>query len=149
MKKTSKKTTEPTPSVSKLKSKQKAVTAKKVLPVTSPKLSEKRIAKKKLVALKLPASKVSVVTTQAASTFITAKIDVGFGNELYIRGQGAGLSWGHGVKLDNVNYDQWSVTLSPSFERIVFKLLINDTSWCIGEDYVAAPGSHVSVVPLF
>jgi hypothetical protein len=83
------------------------------------------------------------------STTIVAQIDVGFGNTLYIRGEGPGLSWETGVALDCVADDKWSITLAETAKPIVFKFLINDQTWCAGDDYVAQPGTTITVTPTF
>lgn len=85
----------------------------------------------------------------AASTTVVAQIDVGFGNTLYIRGEGPGLSWEKGVPLDCVADDKWSIFLSETFKPVVFKFLINDQTWCTGDDYVAQPGATLTVTPTF
>jgi hypothetical protein len=81
-------------------------------------------------------------------TTIEAKIDVGFGNHLFVRGQGAGLSWDHGTPLTCVDGQTWRWTAEAS-DALKFKLLINDTVWAAGEDLVATPGKRVQVVPAF
>jgi hypothetical protein len=88
--------------------------------------------------------------TAAAVALITieAKIDVGFGNKLFVRGQGAGLSWDHGVPLECVDSKTWCLSV-PATEKLQFKLLINDSEWAKGEDVVAVPGKRVEVVPAF
>jgi hypothetical protein len=84
-----------------------------------------------------------------AATTISATIDVGFGNGLYIRGSGPGLSWNIGIPLTNGGSDQWSVVLSGATQPVTFKFLINDSQWSVGEDYAIAPGSSVSFTPVF
>ena len=94
----------------------------------------------------VPAAKVApapVVTT------ISAHIDVGFGNALFIRGDGAGLNWHKGLPLQCVADDRWLITLGESARPIAFKFLINDEVWCTGEDFTVAPGSSVTLVPTF
>lgn len=86
---------------------------------------------------------------KASPTVITALIDIGFGNTLYIRGEGAGLSWDVGSPLDCVADDQWSISLPASAKPIVYKLLVNDLSWSIGDDYIATPGSKITLTPTF
>lgn len=80
---------------------------------------------------------------------MVAQIDVGFGNTLYIRGEGPGLSWEKGVPLDCVADDKWSVSLAETSKPVVFKFLINDQTWCTGDDYVARPGTTLTVTPIF
>jgi hypothetical protein len=86
----------------------------------------------------------------AATTPITieAKIDVGFGNRLFLRGQGEGLSWDRGTPLECVDSQTWRLIV-PSKDKLQFKLLINDSVWAKGEDVVATPGKRVELVPAF
>lgn len=93
----------------------------------------------------------AVKETAAAplSTTIVAQIDVGFGNTLFVRGEGPGLSWEKGVALDCVADDKWSVVLGETSKPLVFKFLINDQTWCTGDDYVAQPGTTLTVTPAF
>jgi hypothetical protein len=81
-------------------------------------------------------------------TTIEAKIDVGFGNTLYVRGQGGGLSWDTGVPLTCVGSNVWRWT-SRTTEQLTFKLLVNDAVWAQGKDIVVAPGQRVEVAPSF
>jgi hypothetical protein len=84
-----------------------------------------------------------------ASTIITAKIDVGFGNALYLRGEGPGLSWNSGLLLSNVGADEWTISILGAKHPIVFKFLLNDATWSAGTDFVAKPGSKVTITPEF
>ncbi len=88
------------------------------------------------------------IITAAAPIVIEAKIDVGFGNHLFVRGQGAGLSWERGVQLENVDSSTWRLTVSAK-EKLQFKFLLNDSQWAQGEDVVAVPGKKTEVTPLF
>lgn len=81
-------------------------------------------------------------------TTIEAHIDVGFGNQLYVRGQGAGLSWERGVPLKNVDSTTWQWSADAT-DKLVFKLLLNDAIWAQGGDVVATPGQKVELVPNF
>jgi hypothetical protein len=94
----------------------------------------------------LPA-KTPIIISVAPIT-IEAKIDVGFGNNLFLRGQGEGLSWDRGIPLENVDSKTWRLIV-PAKDKVQFKLLINDAVWCKGEDLVAAPGKKVQVTPAF
>ncbi len=82
-------------------------------------------------------------------TTINAQIDVGFGNTLYIRGEGSGLSWDKGMVMDCVADDRWVITLSDAVTPVTFKFLLNDLTWCVGNDYVVMPGEAVTLVPSF
>lgn len=90
----------------------------------------------------------SPVITAAAPVTIEAKIDVGFGNNLFVRGQGEGLSWERGIPLENVDSQTWRLTV-PAKEKLQFKLLLNDTVWAKGDDLVATPGNKIEVTPAF
>jgi hypothetical protein len=85
---------------------------------------------------------------RVAPTTIEVRVDVGFGNNLFIRGQGAGLSWDQGVPLTNVDTSTWQWTTKAG-ENLTFKLLINDAVWCQGADIVATPGQKVEIIPNF
>ncbi|CAM3107716.1 hypothetical protein [Rariglobus hedericola] len=104
-------------------------------------------AVKKAPSAKAPAVKASAAKQSA--TVITALIDIGFGNTLYVRGEGAGLSWDAGIALDCVSDDKWSISLPASSKPVVYKLLINDLSWSEGADFIAESGVKASVVPSF
>ena len=88
-------------------------------------------------------------TAKHTLTTISAQIDAGFGNSLYIRGDGPGLSWEKGIAMDCVAGDKWVVTLSDATTTVTFKLMLHDVTWCDGDDYVVAPGENVTVVPSF
>lgn len=86
--------------------------------------------------------------TKRPVTIIEAKVDVGFGNNLFVRGQGAGLSWDHGVPLKCIDPQTWQWSV-PASDKLKFKLLLNDTVWAKGEDLVAAPGQRLQIAPAF
>ena len=111
-------------------------------PVAAP-ASEAAVVKPVQVA---PAKKPAAKTTRTA---IVAKIDIGFGNTLYIRGEGPGLSWDKGLAMDCVADDEWTVTISDALAPVVFKLLLNDVTWCTGTDYSVEPGGSITSEPTF
>jgi len=90
----------------------------------------------------------TAIPTATAPITIEAKIDVGFGNRLFLRGQGAGLSWDRGTPLECVDSQTWRLTV-PAKDKLQFKLLINDSVWAKGEDMVITPGKRVELVPAF
>jgi hypothetical protein len=83
-----------------------------------------------------------------ATVTIEAKIDVGFGNKLYLRGEGHGLSWDQGIPLKCVDKSTWKWSGEAS-EKLQFKLLLNDAVWAKGENLVAVPGQRIQVSPAF
>jgi hypothetical protein len=100
-----------------------------------------------VAAVRKPA--VQIVAAQPLLTAITAKIDVGFGNALYIRGEGPGLNWDKGVALDCVGADSWHWSAREASRPITFKLLVNDLTWSAGPDFTVAAGSTVTLTPEF
>ena len=96
-----------------------------------------------------PAKKKPAVTSEPPATFISAKIDIGFGNHLYIRGTGPGLSWDHGLAMDCVGAGLWTTTVKNATVPVTFKVLVNDLSWSTDNDFVVEPGQSVTVVPAF
>ncbi len=90
-----------------------------------------------------PASRRPVVTT------ITARINVGFGNALHLRGEGPGLSWDRGVPMECIAADLWRLNLGESARGYTFKVLVNDLTWNSGPDYTVASGGVVNVTPVF
>lgn len=114
--------------------------------------------KKALTPAKKPAKTVKKTTARTAVkktapkvvvTTISALIDVGFGNTLYLRGEGPGLSWEKGVVMDCLADDHWRITLPETARPIVFKFLLNDETWCAGDDLTVAPGGTLSITPEF
>lgn len=124
-----------------------APTPVKKTATTAPKTPKAPAKKAAAVAVAAPA--VKAVPSTKVATRIVANIDVGFGNTLYIRGEGPGLNWEKGVPLDCVADDQWSLTLSETARPVVFKFLINDLTWSVGDDYLVQPGSTVEFTPAF
>ncbi len=95
------------------------------------------------------ATTATAIATAPAVTTIVAQIDVGFGNALYLRGSSAGLSWDRGLLMESIASDQWRAVLGESSQPVVFKLLVNDETWCVGEDYTVTAGGSVTVAPVF
>ena len=91
----------------------------------------------------------TVVVRAPVFTTITARIDIGFGNALYLRGQGADLSWDRGTLMNCVADNCWSLELSESGRPLIFKFLVNDLSWSAGQDYTVASGDTLATTPTF
>lgn len=92
---------------------------------------------------------IKVIAKKPAATKITARIDIGFGNALYVRGEGAGLSWDRGVLMNCLGSNEWEIALAESARPVVFKFLVNDLSWSLGADYTVAPGQAITLTPEF
>lgn len=104
---------------------------------------------KKTVATKRP-SKKPASTKSTKHTNIVAYVDVGFGNTLYVRGEGCSeLSWDKGIPLENVSSSEWSLTMKKVTDKITFKFLINDDIWAEGENLSIQAGSNSVSSPVF
>src|SRR5690625_3865408 len=149
-----------------------AAKAKKTTPKTTGKVAKSaksapKVAKKELKTVKSAAKKAVRESTAKVSrasrrkvapsasvdkrpeTTVVAMIDVGFGNQLYIRGEGAGLSWETGALMSCKGSDCWEWTSENATEPFEFKILINDDVWAQGENIVAKPGRANLISPAF
>jgi nucleoid-associated protein YgaU len=128
---------------------------KKSAPKSAIKPAAKAAAKPAAKApAKAPAKKAASAAKQKAvaeppATFISAQIDIGFGNHLALRGEGPGLSWDRGLVMDNVGQNLWTASVKGATQPVVFKVLVNDLTWNTGNDYVVEPGQSVTVHPSF
>ena len=121
-------------------------TEKKTTPAVTKKTATKATPKT-AVTKKAPAKKATASTKKAAKkvTRIVANVDVGWGNMLYIRGEGAGLSWEQGVPMLCENGTEWHWTAETDAEPISFKFLVNDEIWAAGENVTINAGDvHIS-----
>lgn len=93
-------------------------------------------------------STAAAAPSSGAVTVIDVKTDVGFGNTLFLRGQGGGLNWEHGIPLVNVDSKTWRWSGKVK-DPLTFKLLINDQIWSAGNDLTVKPGQKLEVQPSF
>lgn len=82
-------------------------------------------------------------------TRILIKYDVGYNNNLYLRGKGANLSWDKGIALKNIKSDEWIWETDQSFTPGEFKVLINDKQYETGENHVLTCGANIQYTPNF
>ena len=94
----------------------------------------------------LPASEARV---SEPVTKVAVRIDVGWGNAVYIRGQGASLNWDQGIPLKCEHGSSWVYISTQVKEKLVFKLLLNDAIWAKGEDISVKAGKMIEVAPVF
>jgi hypothetical protein len=145
-KSTSKPATSPAPATKSAAS--KTVAVKKTTAATVKSTTQTPVAMLAPTA-PLPTAAVKPVASKPVNTSISAKIDVGFGNALFVRGEGPGLSWEKGLAMENVESDLWRIVLSETARSYTFKFLINDVTWSAGPDFTAACGTSVTVTPEF
>lgn len=106
--------------------------------------------RKKVTTRPAPAGTRQKLTTAASAKPVTieARIDVGFGNAVYLRGEGVGLSWNQGIPLTCVDSSTWKWS-GEANDALKFKLLLNDAVWAEGQDLIAVPGQKLEVRPRF
>jgi hypothetical protein len=132
----------------------KKPTIKKAVKKVPAKKATKKVVAKKVPAKKAPAKKAAapkakIPSKQVVKTSIIARVDVGFGNQLYIRGSGAGLSWDKGLALVNVSSYEWAFASTQAKGDVTFKFLINDEIWAEGENITVAKGGSSISSPVF
>jgi alpha-amylase len=89
-------------------------------------------------------------------TVFRAKYDVGWGHDLYIRGDMMPLSWSKGIKMRwmDGNVWIWETHAYPANTEIAFKVLIDDERWeIIGDqpfkNHEAESGKVMEITPIF
>lgn len=82
-------------------------------------------------------------------TTIIVRCDAGYGNQLFLRGQGPGLSWDQGVAMRNISADEWVWTAPAANRTIELKVLLNDNHWSAGENITVPAGARQVLFPAF
>lgn len=129
----------------------KSVAAKKTTTETKTSVKKapavQKATVKKVTVTKKATSSVAKKSTSAKKVAVVAAIDVGFGNRLTIRGEGAGLSWTTGQSMDWKDGQwEWKPSKTGAFN---FKILLNDEVWSQGENVAADGKKEVVVTPQF
>ena len=124
----------------------KAPAKKAAVKKVAAKAPAKKAAVKK-VAKKAPAKKAA--RKQKVVTRVVAKVDAGFGNQVYIRGNSTGLTWDSGILMKNVSADEWVWESTVVTSEVEFKVLLNDSVWSVGANGVVFPGATVVFEPVF
>lgn len=141
--------TKDTKSAARPKSSAPKVAAKKTASATAAIVAAVTRAAAPVLTEPVALPRVKEVAIPAVCTTITAKIDVGFGNALFLRGDGPGLSWDRGMPMTNVGADLWQVKLRETTRPIGFKFLVNDLTWSTGADFLIASGGDELFTPAF
>jgi hypothetical protein len=69
-------------------------------------------------------------------------------DKLFVRGQGANLSWDKGVAM-KFSQGKWTFETEAEFEKIEYKLLKNDIIWEQGENHISLFNSEAELSPRF
>ncbi len=95
-----------------------------------------RYKKDHSVFLKITTLKLQPLTLPPAfRPEVRAEACLPVGQTLYIRGEGAGLSWSKGKAMTQVGEGEWSFRFSESFKNVPFKVLVNDLHWEDGANH--------------
>jgi hypothetical protein len=95
-----------------------------------------------------PQAVVTAAQAGGAVTTVDVKADVGFGNAVFLRGSGGGLTWERGIPLQCVDGKTWRWSGRVN-SLINFKPLLNDRIWSAGNDLTVKPGQKLEVQPTF
>jgi len=129
----------------------KAVSAdpKPAKKATTKKTTKKTVKKK---APEAPAStkKASEPSTSSTPplTTIVADLDVGWGNAIYLRGEGGPLRWDRGIQMDCAD-GKWTWSTTEAKDGLEFKFVLNDKLWAKGENMSVDAGSTAVLRPAF
>lgn len=86
---------------------------------------------------------------QSNKTLLYVRYNTGFSNALFIRGQGANLSWTKGIPLKNIQADLWLFETDTPFTQAEFKILLNDQQYEDGANRTIRCGSQIEFSPHF
>lgn len=123
-----------------------AKTAASVVPAPKKACAAKKVcATKKPETVKKAKTEAPAASAKKKLTRIVAHVDVGWGKQLYIRGEGAGLSWEQGIPMLCENDTEWHWVAGTDAGPISFKFLIDDKTWALGENITINAGDvHIS-----
>ena len=107
------------------------------------------VSGRKTGAKLLAAAKATDGAAPTKLTEIAARIDVGLGNTLFIRGEGDGLSWEKGLPLACRDAATWVWSTRHTNDKLVFKLLLNDVVWARGDNVTMEAGRRIELRPQF
>jgi len=86
---------------------------------------------------------------KGSKTRIVVRAPKGCKDPIYLRGDGAGLSWNKGIRLDHGSGNEWSWETWDQVSRTEFKVLINDKIWEEGPNHVLECGKTVEYSATF
>lgn len=130
----------------------KATSSKATSTPAKPAAAKKAPAKRTTKASTKTESKtqtVSATKRTVTPTAVLAQVDVGFGNLLFIRGDGPGLSWDKGVQMECASSELWTWSTTAASRPFAFKVLVNDEVWSVGDDFIASVGVGNTIWPPF
>ncbi|MDR2863055.1 MAG: hypothetical protein LBV54_04160 [Puniceicoccales bacterium] len=82
-------------------------------------------------------------------TTIVALIDAGWGNQVFLRGEGGELSWDYGIPMTCRGANEWVWVSTSGAPAHTFKFVLNDVFWEIGANRIAGAGETFAGTPSF
>ncbi len=80
---------------------------------------------------------------------IVARVNVGWGNSVYLRGKGGALNWDVGIPMYCAGDDRWVWCCHADQAPTQFKFLRNDQDWSLGENEIMSGADIVVCSPKF
>ncbi len=96
-----------------------------------------------------PAPGAETSSSTDGATRLLATAYIGIGNKLFIRGDGPGLSWDHGIPMQFVSIGKWGWHTHDAAGPVRIKLYKNDESAVLSGELTLDPGRHTEVTALF
>lgn len=149
-KKTAKKKSATKKAATKIKEPAAAPKAPEAQPAAKKAVTKKAVKKtvKKNAAEAPASSKPKESSSTPPLTTIVADIDVGWGNAIYLRGEGGPLSWEKGILMDCAG-GKWTWSTTDASDGLEFKFMLNNKTWAKGENNSVAAGSTAVLRPTF
>ena len=94
-------------------------------------------------------TRVEASASSDGATRLLATAYIGIGNKLFIRGDGPGLSWDHGVPMQFVSIGKWGWFTHEAGGPVRIKLYKNDEHAALSGEVTLEPGRHTEVTALF
>ena len=91
----------------------------------------------------------SVLKGVSQSATVVAKIIIGIGNKVHVRGEGPGLSWDEGIPMSFLEIGKWSWSPANKSVPIVVQLYKNDEEPDANGKIELEPGENVEISPDF
>jgi hypothetical protein len=92
---------------------------------------------------------VGVLKGVSQAEVVVAKILPGIGNKVFLRGEGAGLSWDEGVPMSFLEIGKWGWSPSDKSVPLVIQLYKNDEEPDPNGKVELEPGEKVEITPVF
>lgn len=86
---------------------------------------------------------------RSVRSLVMVNVELGIHNALFIRGQGADLSWDRGQPFTRLGHETWIWSADAGTERLEFQLLLNDEVWERARAHILEPGTSIELTSDF